>query len=115
MTKLRKASINLSVLVLSLAIALLMCEFLARMVVHPGDFLGIEPVNDNILGMVPSAATKAGYDAWGFRNRQVPQQADIVAVGDSHTYGNTARMEDSWPIVLGHMTGRTAYNMGMGG
>ena len=115
MTKLRRASINFCVLALSLAIALLLSEFLSRIVVHSGDFLAIEPVNDNVLGMVPSAASKAGYDAWGFRNRQVPQQADIVAIGDSHTYGNTARMEDSWPIVVGHLTGRTAYNMGMGG
>jgi len=115
MTKLRKASINICILALSLAIGLLLCEFLSRMILHSADFLSIEPVSDDVLGMVPSAATKAGYDAWGFRNRQVPEQADIVAVGDSHTYGNTARMEDSWPIVLGHLTGRTAYNMGMGG
>ncbi len=100
---------------LSLAVSLLVCELLARVFLHSADFLSIEAVGDNVLGMVPSSATRAGYDAWGFRNRQVPLQADIVAIGDSHTYGNTARMEDSWPIVLGHLTGRTAYNMGMGG
>jgi len=113
--QLRKLAVNLFVLALTLAIGVLFCEFLSRMVLHSADFLSIEPVSDDILGMVPSAATKAGYDAWGFRNRQVPEQADIVAIGDSHTYGNTARMEDSWPIVLGHLTGRTTYNMGMGG
>lgn len=114
-TKLKKAFINLCVLVLALGTGLLLCEFLSRMILHSADFLSIELVNDDVLGMVPSAATRAGYDAWGFRNRQVPEHADIVAIGDSHTYGNTVRMEDSWPIVLGRMTGRTAYNMGMGG
>jgi hypothetical protein len=51
----------------------------------------------------------------GFRNREVPSSADIVAIGDSHTYGNTAKMEDSWPYVLGNLTGRRVYNMGLGG
>jgi hypothetical protein len=115
MTKLRKTSINLCVLAFSLGVGLLLCEFAARMILHSADFLAIEPVSDDILGMVPSTATRAGYDAWGFRNSRVPEQADIVSIGDSHTYGNTVRMEDSWPIVLGHLTGRTSYNMAMGG
>jgi hypothetical protein len=57
----------------------------------------------------------AGFDEWGFRNRAVPETADIVAVGDSHTYGNTARMVDSWPYVVGQLTGERVYNMGLGG
>jgi hypothetical protein len=114
-TKLRKAFVNFCVLAITLAIAVLLCEFMARLFLHSADFLAIEPVNDPVLGMIPSTATRAGYDAWGFRNPKVPEQADIVAVGDSHTYGNTAKMEDSWPIVLGRLTGKTVYNMGMGG
>lgn len=115
MTKLKKAAVNFCILAFTFGAGLLLCEGLSRIFLHSADFLKIEPVNDNVLGMVPSAATRAGYDAWGFRNPRVPEHADIVAIGDSHTYGNTARMEDSWPIVLGHLTGRTAYNMGMGG
>jgi hypothetical protein len=72
-------------------------------------------VQDDVLGAVPSATAKAGFDAWGFRNREVPKTADIVAVGDSHTFGNTAKMDESWPYVLGRLTGRHVYNMGMGG
>ena len=64
-------------------------------------------------GSSPSAM--AGFDKWGFRNRKVPETSDIVAVGDSHTYGNTARMVESWPYVLGTLTGLKVYNMGMGG
>jgi hypothetical protein len=114
-TILRKASLNLCMLAISVAVGVLSCEFAARTFLHSADFLAIEPVADDILGMVPSKATRAGYDAWGFRNLKVPEDADIVAIGDSHTYGNTVRMEDSWPIVLGHLGGHTAYNMGMGG
>ncbi|MGA8151670.1 MAG: hypothetical protein WB952_12020 [Terriglobales bacterium] len=111
----KKLGLNACLLALSFGLALSFCEFLSRLVLDPADFLKIELVHDDVLGIVPSAATKAGYDAWGFRNPKVPDHADIVAIGDSHTYGNTARMEDSWPMVLGHMTGRTVYNMGMGG
>jgi hypothetical protein len=70
-------------------------------------------VQDEVLGAVPSGA--AGFDEWGFRNRQVPKSADIVTIGDSHTYGNTATMEESWPYVLQSASGRTVYNMGLGG
>ena len=104
-----------ALMVVSFALGLLLCELVSRIFLHPADFLGIEPVNDKILGMVPSAATRAGYDAWGFRNTRVPDQADIVAIGDSHTYGNTVRMQGSWPILLGQLVGHSSYNMGMGG
>jgi hypothetical protein len=40
---------------------------------------------------------------------------DIVAIGDSHTYGNTAKMVESWPFVLGRLTGRSVYNLALGG
>ena len=72
-------------------------------------------VKDKVLGAVLSTDTRAGgFDAWGFRNRFVPDASDIVAIGDSHTYGNTATMEDSWPYVLGRLTGRQVYNMALG-
>jgi hypothetical protein len=45
----------------------------------------------------------------------VPATADIVAIGDSHTYGNTATMEDSWPYVVARLSRRSVYNMGLGG
>lgn len=111
----KKVLLNLCIFGLSLGIASLLGEGLARLILNPADFLSLELVQDSILGIVPSTYARAGHDAWGFRNPRVPEQADIVAIGDSHTYGNTVRMEDSWPMVLGHLTSRTAYNMGMGG
>lgn len=111
----RRTLINVALFAVTTVIALLLGEFVARRFLNPSDYLGVEMVHDDILGAVPSATAKAGFDAWGFRNREVPKTADIVAVGDSHTFGNTAKMDESWPYVLGRMTGRQVYNMGMGG
>lgn len=113
--KIPKALINLGLFVATTGIAMLLGEFGSRLVLNPSDYLGVEMVQDDVLGAVPSATAKAGFDAWGFRNPEVPKTADIVAVGDSHTFGNTAKMEESWPYVLGRLTGRHLYNMGMGG
>jgi hypothetical protein len=55
------------------------------------------------------------YDTWGFRNQKVASSVEIVAIGDSHTFGNCAKMIESWPYVLGRLTGRSVYNMGLGG
>ncbi len=111
-----KALINLSVLALSIATGLLLSELGARMVLNPADYLSVGMVDDPILGATPSSGARAnGFDRWGFRNRQVPKAVDIVAIGDSHTFGNTATMADSWPYVLGRLTHRSVYNMGMGG
>ena len=111
----KKILTNFSILALSIGLGLLLCELISRHVLNPSDFLSVEMVNDEVLGAVPASSARAGFDKWGFRNPGVPETADIVAIGDSHTYGNTARMEDSWPYVLGRLTGRTVYNMGMGG
>ena len=111
----RKIVLNLVVLLVTAGVALLLCEGAARLVLNPADYLGVGLVHDPILGAVPAPTAKAGFDAWGFRNRAVPSSADIVAVGDSHTFGNTARMEDAWPYVLGQLTGHSIYNLGMGG
>ena len=54
-------------------------------------------------------------DANGFRNPQTQKQVDLVAIGDSHTYGNNVRTEDSWPYQLADLTGMTVYNFGIGG
>src|SRR5262249_19358079 len=97
------------------SVGLLLCEFASRLVLNPSDVLSVEIVHDDILGGAPSSSAKAGFDAWGFRNKSVPAKADIVAIGDSHTFGNTARMVESWPYVLGNLSGHQVYNMGMGG
>lgn len=112
----KKALVNLAVLTLSTGAALLLCEFGARLFLNPSDYLSVEMVKDDVLGAVPAPGSRpAGFDEWGFRNRNVPRHADIVAIGDSHTFGNTATMDDSWPAVVARNTGKSVYNLGMGG
>ena len=112
--KLKKVLINLIVLVVSAACGLLLAEFVARLVLNPEDYLKLDVVSDDILGAVPAPSAMAEFDRWGFRNRKVPETSDIVAVGDSHTYGNTARMVDSWPYVLGRLTEAPGVRHGFG-
>lgn len=98
----------------STVLAVLLCEAASRWIVDPVDYLSTIPVRDDVLG-IRLPAGSGGHDAWGFRNRNVPEHVEVVALGDSHTYGNGARMEEAWPAVLGRLTGKTVYNLGMGG
>jgi hypothetical protein len=115
MPKLKKLVLNVTVVVVTIGIGLVICEFGSRLFLNPADFLRLEVVPNDVLGAVPSPSAMAAFDRLGFRNREVPVTADIVAVGDSHTYGNTARMVDSWPYALGGLTGQKVYNMSLGG
>lgn len=54
-------------------------------------------------------------DARGFRNPPGTPRSDVVALGDSQTYGFHVPPADSWPSCLARMTGRTVYNHGLGG
>jgi hypothetical protein len=115
MMKLKKILINVAVFVISIGVGLLVCEFGSRLLLNPADYLTVEMVKDPVLGRTPSPSTRGGFDSLGFRNRTVPKTADIVAIGDSQTYGNAATMDNSWPYTLGRMLGRPVYNMGLGG
>ncbi|HEX7175237.1 MAG TPA: hypothetical protein VF240_08140 [Pyrinomonadaceae bacterium] len=56
-----------------------------------------------------------GHDARGFRNDSVPERADVVALGDSQTWGVNVEREQAWPQELGRLTNRRVYNMSLGG
>jgi len=111
----RKILANFSVIVVSVGFGLLLCEFGSRLALNAADYLNVGMVSDPVFGAKPSPTARGGFDALGFRNRTVPKTADIVAIGDSQTYGNAATMDDSWPYALGRMLGRHVYNMGLGG
>jgi len=105
-----------AVVAVSLAVTLVLCEVVARIVLNPADYLSVAMVHDDVLGAaVPASAVSHQFDAWGFRNPAVPARVDIVAIGDSHTFGNAATMDDSWPYVLGRLSGMSVYNLAMGG
>jgi len=55
-----------------------------------------------------------GHDAKGFRNKAVTEQADIVAIGDSQTWGINANIDEAWPQVLTVLSGHSTYNMALG-
>lgn len=112
--KVKQTAANLVIVIAATIIGLLLCEVLARWILNPADYLTVTMVRHEILGRVIEAGSD-GFDPWGFRNKTVPAEAEIVAIGDSHTYGNTARMEEAWPSVLSRLTGKTVYNMGLGG
>lgn len=56
-----------------------------------------------------------GTDEKGFRNDHVPSRADVVAIGDSQTWGMNARRADAWPQNLERLSGLTTYNMALPG
>jgi lysophospholipase L1-like esterase len=55
------------------------------------------------------------HDANGFRNSHIPGRADIVAIGDSITYGTSVDFEQAWPRVLEKLTSCQVYSMAFGG
>lgn len=101
-------------LCISVVIGIFVCEVMARFALNPADFLSPQTVKDDVLG-ITIAPHSSGFDEWGFRNSEVPAAADVVTVGDSHTYGNTAKMDDAWPSVVARETKLQVYNFGLGG
>jgi hypothetical protein len=53
------------------------------------------------------------HDTRGFRNSRAVDSANVVTLGDSHTYGLGVAREENWPSLVGKE--RPAYNMGFGG
>lgn len=70
--------------------------------------------DDPALGRRPQPLGP-GRDAWGFRNERVPQVAELIAIGDSQTWGVNASRQEAWPQRVQAITGRTTYNMSWGG
>ncbi len=56
-----------------------------------------------------------GYDARGWRNASALKRADVVALGDSQTFGLNVSTEAAWPQRLGDMVHRTVYQMAVPG
>ncbi len=110
----RQIFANITVVLISLVVGLVLCEVGARQILNPADYLSATMLKDDVLG-IRIAPGSPGFDEWGFRNVAVPRQVDVVAIGDSHTFGNTAKMDEAWPQVVGRRTGLSVYNLGVGG
>jgi hypothetical protein len=55
-----------------------------------------------------------GHDARGWRNETALEQADIVAIGDSQTWGVNATLAETYPSVLSDLSGYSVYSMAQG-
>jgi len=68
---------------------------------------------DPILMHVPIPNPDQGIDAGGFHNKEVLTKSEIVALGDSYTWGRS--IVGSWPFYLSQLVNKSVYNMGVGG
>lgn len=69
---------------------------------------------------LPAHGGTGPHDLLGLRNHAVPNSADIIAIGDSQTYGNNVVVALNWPNTLqrilrtsGHA--KSVYSMATGG
>ncbi len=53
------------------------------------------------------------HDMGGFRNSSTPKSSDVVALGDSQTYGVGVLADESWPHQLSELSSKSVYNMGV--
>jgi hypothetical protein len=107
----------------SVFIGLILCEFALNSLslLYPEFEIllsGSTKINPFIAGTkVPSRGNPdyPGHDERGFRNRSVPRNPHIIALGDSHTEGHSVRMEQAWPHQLAELGSLQTYNMAFGG
>ena len=71
-------------------------------------------IQDKNLGFRPSP-DYPDHDKNGFRNKYVPHEATIIAMGDSQTYGVGVRRKQAWPYQLEELSRIKTYNMGASG
>ena len=66
---------------------------------------------------MPRGFALGPHDLLGFRNRRIPNIADVIVLGDSQTYGNNVLMEYNWPSQLQSVLGNqvSVYSMATGG
>lgn len=68
--------------------------------------------------LMPDQVSLGPHDVLGFRNRSIPNIADVVVIGDSLTYGTNVPLEWNWPSRLAEKLGSgnaTVYNMSCAG
>jgi len=100
--------------IVSFAVSVLVAEGITRLVFHPVDLLQPTIERDLLLNHRIASGT-GGHDDRGFRNYETLRRAEIVAIGDSMTYGVAATSLMSWPQQLARLHGVSVYNMSLGG
>lgn len=105
---------NLILLTASVILTLAVMETALQILDLPRQPMKPDKIKDPIL-VYKIPADWPGVDKDGFRNRNIPARADIVTLGDSHTYGLNADIDSNWPGQLAKLTGLSVYNLGIGG
>lgn len=76
-------------------------------------------VGDPTLGYLPrpnSSSARFSIDAEGFRrSAPLPGKDVILAVGDSFTFGEEVKDDETWPAYLQQLLGRRVINAGVSG
>jgi lysophospholipase L1-like esterase len=111
---LRKVALLVAGSLLSLLLIESICRVRERVVMHDAVRRRAVPVADSELGqrMPPNSPD---HDARGFRNRSASASAEIVAIGDSQTWGVNVQQENAWPQDLERISHHSVYNMAVGG
>jgi hypothetical protein len=104
---------------LLLAVTTLLCLVALEMLLRAFTHFPIHPKDANrrphpALGYVMSSDLPE-IDREGFRNPEDLRDVDLVAIGDSHTYGFNVVSAESWPAQLAERGRISVYNYGMGG
>jgi hypothetical protein len=71
-------------------------------------------VNDPVFGYRMSPFYPE-HDRRGYRNPDPTSRTDVIAIGDSTTYGFGVPPAEAWPAQLSQLGGRKVYNAGVGG
>ena len=108
-----RSGMKVMTVVVSIAVALILAEILVRTLTIYPNTLTSNRVPDENIGFRASQKIPE-VDAAGFRNPEgVPKE--IVAIGDSQTFGFNVRSAASWPALLSGIIGKPIYNFGSGG
>jgi lysophospholipase L1-like esterase len=103
-------------LVLSALLALVLLELGLRLfTVFPIHSPSANRRVDSVLMYTMDPGRLDGIDEFGFRNEGTRVDVEVVAIGDSHTYGYNVSAEDAWPQQLARMSGLKTCNLGVGG
>ncbi len=109
--RLRRLSVHILILLISIIFSLLVCEVLIRVATPFPIGTKSHRVADARFGY---RLTGAGVDVNGFRNSEGKLSNYVVAaIGDSQTYGNNVTAEESWPGVFEKISGQATYNFGV--
>lgn len=92
-----------------------------RTVINRGEgFLVLDPYILRGKPLIGRSWYNGPHDILGFRNKGIPNNPDIITIGDSQTYGIIIPLEQNWPTQLSELLstqGRkiSSYNMAVGG